>query len=191
MARLPIGTRSLLWGAHQVALHPLFVALAWRRLYGRWPSRWPEWVAIVVHDLGYWGLGDMDGEEGERHPAFGTAYMAYHFDRGLVMDLDWPLGHWAWFAGGHSRSYAARLGMPTSPLMAADKLATVLMPLWLYAGLCWLSGEWLEYRARWVAAGTYPGRPDDGVLTWARHLQANWRRFERADAVAGKAYGGE
>lgn len=74
---------------------------------------------------------------------------------------------------------------------AIGKLAAVLMPLPLYVALVWLSGEWTEYRDRWVASGTYPGRPDDGVLTWARHLRANWRRFERADAVAGRAYGGE
>jgi len=41
MRRLPIGPRALLVGAHQFALHPLFVALAWRRLHGSWPRDWP------------------------------------------------------------------------------------------------------------------------------------------------------
>lgn len=182
--KLPIGSRSLLFGAHQFALHPLFVALAWRKLYGGWPRRWAEWVAIVCHDWGYWGLGDMDGAEGERHPRGGADLAHRLCDRGGST-------RWWQFAAGHTRSFAGLAGIHTSPLMPADKLATVLMPLWLYAALCWLSGEWLEYRSRWVAAGTYPGRPDDGVWTWARHLRANWRRFERADTVAGRAYDGE
>lgn len=187
MRRLPIGTRSLLFGAHQVLLHPLFVALAWRKLYGAWPRKWPEWVAIIVHDWGYWGSPDLDGPVGELHPMGGARLVAR-----LCGGRDQvAYRRWYEFTAGHSRSYARILNIPTSPLMPADKLATVLMPLPLYAALCWLSGEYLEYRDRWVDAGTYPGRPDDNVWTWARHLRANWRRFERADAVAGKAYGGE
>jgi hypothetical protein len=65
MKRLPIGTRNLLYGAHQFALHPLFVTLAWRRLYGAWPREIPIWVAFVVHDGGYWG-GRRDGRRGWR-----------------------------------------------------------------------------------------------------------------------------
>lgn len=65
--RIPRGTRSLRFGAHQVALHPRFVALAWRRLHGALP-RDPRIVgAFVVHDIGYWGLGEMDGEAAQRH----------------------------------------------------------------------------------------------------------------------------
>lgn len=187
MVRLPIGTRSLLFGAHQVALHPLFVALAWRRLYGGWPRKVPIWVAFFLHDIGYWGCESMDGDDGLQHPERGAAILSALFD-----DHWWTNGmEWYLFSATHSRSYAKEIDFIPGPLMAADKLATVLMPLWLYAGLCWLSGEWREYRQRWIDAGTYPGRPDDGVLTWARHLRANWRRFERADALAGKAYGGE
>ena len=37
---MKVGTRSLLFGSHQFMLHPLFVAIAWRRLYGRWPHGW-------------------------------------------------------------------------------------------------------------------------------------------------------
>ena len=43
-----IGTKSLLYGAHQFALHPFFVALAWRRLYGRWPRDPRIWLAFLV-----------------------------------------------------------------------------------------------------------------------------------------------
>lgn len=185
---MQIGTRSLLFGAHQFALHPLFVALAWRTLYGRFPRDPRIWVAFLVHDWGYWSCGDMDGREGAAHPLRGANLMGRWFDRRV--HVVW-LGAWWRFAAGHSRTCAATLGIPTSPLMAADKLATVLMPRWLYCALCRLSGEWVEYRDRWVAAGTYPGRPDDGVWAWSGHLRANWSRFRAPGATAGRAYGGE
>lgn len=178
---MAVGTRSLLFGAHQCAIHPLFVAAAWVRLYG-WRDlwRWQLWLCFVVHDWGYWGCGEMDGPDGERHPERG-ARIAYH--------LAGP--RWGAFCAGHSRTFARLVGINTSRLMRADKLATVLYPLWLYAALCWLSGEWVEYRDRWVGAGTYPGRADDGVRAWGRHLQANWARFRDQNATAGKAYGHE
>lgn len=182
--RLSVGTKSLLWGGHQFILHPIFVALAWRKLYGAWPRSLGVWLAFVVHDWGYWGLSDMDGEEGEQHPFRGAALVSRFFDVPFE-------GTWFRFTAGHSRSYAKRLEMPTSMLMRADKLATAMMPNWLYVSLLWLSGEWVEYRDLWVAAGTYPGQPDDGLLAWSRHLQANWARFKSKDAVAGRAYGGE
>lgn len=76
---IPMGTRSLLWGAHQFLIHPLFVALAWWRLYGfPWDPR--LWVAFFVHDLGYWGMPNMDGPEGEEHPRLGAALMHAFFD---------------------------------------------------------------------------------------------------------------
>lgn len=193
MRRLPIGTRSLLWGAHQVALHPLFVALAWRRLYGGWPRRWPEWVAIVCHDWGYWGLDWMDGPVGELHPMGGARLVAR-----LVAGRDQDdYRRWYEFTASHSRTYARILGVAPSPLMQADKLGTHLYPRWLYALLVWLSGEYLEYRDRWVATiddhgrSRYPGSPDDGPWAYAGHLQANWARFRDPAAVAGQAYGGE
>lgn len=187
--RLPVGTRSLLYGSHQVVLHPIFVAVAWRRLYGRWPRDPRIWVAIVVHDWGYWGCPDMDGRQGEAHPLRGANLLGRLFDRHeprIVWD-----GRWWRFAAGHSRTFAARLGIPTSPLMQADKLGTALYPRAIYALLCWLSGEWVEYRDRWVAAGTYPGRADDGAWAYCGHIQANWQRFRDPAAVAGRAYGGE
>lgn len=184
--RLPIGTRSLLYGAHQFILHPIFVAVAWRRLYGEWPRKLPTWFAFVCHDWGYWGCDELDGDAGERHPAYGAWLMWRLFDSGdLTRDSWWR------FAAGHSRSFAALVGIPPSPLMAADKLATVLYPRCLYALLCWLSGEYIEYRDRWVAAGTYPGKPTDNAWVYCGHLQANWERFRTPGAVAGKAYGGE
>ncbi len=77
---MKIGTKSVLFGAHQFLLHPLFVALAWTRLYGfPWDPR--LWVAFFVHDLGYWGKPNMDGPEGEEHPFLGARIMQRLFDR--------------------------------------------------------------------------------------------------------------
>lgn len=79
---LPVGTRSVLWGAHCWFIHPWFVAAAWWRLYGfAWDPR--LWVAFFVHDLGYlfqW-CRNMDGPEGERHVEWGAAVMHLLFDR--------------------------------------------------------------------------------------------------------------
>jgi hypothetical protein len=186
--KLTVGTRSILWGGHQFILHPIFVALAWRKLYGSWPRKLPIWFAFFLHDIGYWGKNEMDGEEGENHPEWGAAILSDLFDYGAWSNGD----EWYIFSATHSRSYASKIDRwDCSDLMRADKLATAMMPQWLYVALLWLSNEWVEYRDRWVAAGTYPGKPDDGIWAWSTHLQANWSRFNDVNAVAGKAFGGE
>lgn len=162
---MKMGTRSLLFGAHQVVLHPIFVALAWRKLYGKWPRSLGVWFAFVVHDWGYWGLGDMDGDEGKRHPMRGAALVSRFFDVPFSPT-------WFRFTAGHSRSYANLLEIPTSMLMPADKLATALMPFWLYVALVGLSGEWREYLALHIAHG-YSG--ERTLIAWARHLRGDWQ----------------
>lgn len=178
---MKIGTRSVLFGAHQFLLHPLFVAWGWVRCHG-WRDmwRWQLWLCFVVHDWGYWGKGDLDGEDGEMHPDLGAR---------IVWHLAGPL--WAAFCAGHSRGYARRVGIATSKLMRPDKQATYLMPRWLYVLLIALGGEWVEWRDLWIAAGGYPGAIDDGPWAYSGHIRDNWRRFESADAEAGYAFGGE
>ena len=62
-----VGTKSVLYGAHAFYLHGFFVARAWWILYGfPWDVR--LWIAFFIHDLGYLGKPNMDGEEGECHP---------------------------------------------------------------------------------------------------------------------------
>jgi hypothetical protein len=192
---LPVGPRSVLFGAHQFIIHPVFVEIAWRRLYKLTPT-WRQRAAFVLHDLGYlfqW-CRDMDGEEGLRHPRWGAHLMHRLFDRNRIAIDEWRIGqsyYWHNFAAGHSRSYAELVCIDCSPLMRADKLATALYPPWLYVLLVRLSGEWREYRDRWIAAGTYPGTETDGPREWAAHLQENWSRFRRPDATVGRAYGRE
>jgi len=165
-----------------------YVFLAWRRLYG-WPKDYRLYVAFLLHDIGYAGLHDLDGDEGQRHPLRGANLMGRLFDRGETDTC--REGRWWRFTGAHSRTYAAMLAMPHSPLMAVDKLATATYPRWRYALLCWTSGVYVEYRGRWAAAGTYPVRADDGAWAYCGHLQRNWARFKVRGAAAGRAYGGE
>lgn len=128
-----VGTKSLLFGVHQIILHPIFVTWAWRKLYKSWPN-WKELVCIIVHDWGYWGKPDMDGEEGKDHPYLG-GYIA-----------DWLFGDlWMEFCALHSRWMANRWEMPVSKLCAPDKYALTLYPKWLYYLLATASGELSEY----------------------------------------------
>lgn len=130
---MKIGTRSILFGGHQFLIHPLFVALAWWKLYGfPWDPR--LWVAFFVHDLGYWGLPNMDGPEGERHVEWGANVMGRLFGP-----------EWKDFCLYHSRFYAKRDGQQFSRLCIADKLSFCLTPRWLYLLMTRASGEVYEY----------------------------------------------
>lgn len=159
-----IGTKSVLFGAHQFALHPLLIALGWWKEYGfrrvviservvdellspyhsiEFVARTETslldprlWVAFMVHDLGYLGKPNMDGPEGETHPELGARIM-----RRLFGDV------WGDFCLTHSRYYAKRLGRPVSALCYADKWVIVLEPAWLYIPRVWFSGELREYAA--------------------------------------------
>ena len=77
---MKVGTKSVLFGAHCFFIHPLFVAAAWRKLYG-FPKDWRLWLAFFVHDLGYVGKPNMDGPEGESHVELGAAIVHRCFDR--------------------------------------------------------------------------------------------------------------
>lgn len=130
---MTIGTRSVLFGAHQFLLHPIFVAVAWTRLYGfPWDPR--LWLAFIVHDLGYLGKRDMDGVDGESHPELGARIMGALFGT-----------RWYQFCLFHSRYYAKRHGSPPSRLCMADKLSFVVTPAWLYLPMTRLTGEIYEY----------------------------------------------
>lgn len=141
--RPAVGTRSVLFGAHQFLLHPWFVAWGWWTLFGfPWDPR--LWVAFFVHDLGYLGKPNMDGPEGESHPILGGRIMARLF--GLK---------WYAFSVYHSRFLAGQHGVPLSPLCYADKMAIVLTPWWIYLPLTRLTGEGDEYRERARPGGKY------------------------------------
>ena len=128
-----IGTKSVLFGVHQFAVHPWFVAWAWWKLYG-FPFDPRLWVAFFIHDLGYIGKPNMDGPEGETHPELAARMMLRLFGKA-----------WGDFTLLHSRFYAKKLGRTFSRLCVADKLAIALTPAWLYLRQARATGELAEY----------------------------------------------
>lgn len=147
-----VGTKSVLFGAHQFAIHPWFVAAGWYKLYGfPWDPR--LWVAFFVHDIGYFGKPNMDGPEGELHPYTGAKIMRVFGE------------HWYEFTLYHSRFLAKAQSKQPSRLCIADKLAITLTPSWLYVPMACLSGEIWEYRQN-------AARDNEGLLTtshWSWH----------------------
>ena len=145
---MKVGTKSVLFGAHQFLIHPWFVAYAWWKLYGiPWDPR--LWVAFFVHDLGYWGKPNMDGPEGDWHVALGAKIMGCLFDgfgKSRVGQQDHPY-HVSWycFCFYHSRFMAKKYNVLYSRLCVADKLSISLEPWWFYLPRVILSGEIKEY----------------------------------------------
>lgn len=130
---MKIGTRSVLFGVHQFAIHPWIVAIAWWKLYG-FPCDLRLWIAFLVHDVGYIGKPNMDGAEGETHVEAGAKLMGWLFGE-----------NWYWFTLFHSRFYAKKHQKAFSRLCVADKLAIALTPGWLYLLQANLTGEISEY----------------------------------------------
>ena len=145
---MKIGTKSVLFGAHQFLIHPWFVAYAWWKLYGfPWDPR--LWVAFFVHDLGYWGKPNMDGPEGDRHVVLGAEIMGWLFDRfgesRAGQEEHKYHASWYCFCFYHSRFMAKKYGFLYSRLCVADKLSIALEPWWFYLPRVILSGEIHEY----------------------------------------------
>jgi len=140
---MKVGTKSLLFGVHQFLIHPLVVALAWRKYYGRWPQDKAEWVSIIVHDWGYWGCDDMDGATGRDHPLRGCeiAWDILKSDRAARQKA-------ATLCLGHSSNFAMSRGEPVSDLYAPDKLSILFEPRWFYLLRGFASGEIWEYLDR-------------------------------------------
>lgn len=170
---MKIGTKSVLYGAHAFWLHPLLLAYAWMKLYGfSWRLTDPRlWIVFFVHDLGYIGKPNMDGEEGELHPMLGAKILGF-FDAGsspvirylsrwrhiarsvsFVLDFIWgrnaPGGvTWYCFCFYHSRFLAKKYGVRPSMLCMADKMVIVVEPTWLYLPRVRWTGEVDEYMAK-------------------------------------------
>lgn len=130
---MKVGTKSVLYGAHCFIIHPWFVALGWWKIYG-FPFDPRLWVAFFVHDLGYMGKPNMDGEEGEQHPYFGAKIMGFLFGK-----------KWYDFTLYHSRFLAKKNSAQYSKLCVADKMSFQLTPRWLYIPMVKATGEVYEY----------------------------------------------
>lgn len=162
---MKIGTKSVLFGAHCFFLHPFFVAYAWWKLYG-FPFDPRLWIAFFVHDLGYLGKPNMDGEEGELHPYWGACLMGLLFGK-----------KWFDFTLYHSRFLSKKMGSRFSKLCVADKLALTLTPQWLYLPMVNWTGEIKEYMkdAAINSNGDIPVQSDQKI--WLKSVQDyvfNW-----------------
>jgi hypothetical protein len=134
---MKIGTKSLLFGIHQIFWHPFVVCRAWLYLYGR-PS-FKELICIFIHDWGYFGKPNLDGErmdEGKYHPALGAKIAGMLFSHKEYL-----------LCAGHSRSYAKLVHVDISKLCWADKLSFAFEPCWFYLLRARLSGELKEIRS--------------------------------------------
>jgi hypothetical protein len=152
---MKIGTKSILFGAHCFFIHPIFVFIAWWKLYG-FPFDLRLWTAFFVHDLGYWEKPNMDGKEGKTHPEFGAELMHKWFDKKTnnVYDRFHNFNHvmysrkWYYFTLYHSRFLAKKENNGEySKLCVADKLSITLEPKWFYLTRVILSGEIKEYKS--------------------------------------------
>lgn len=150
---MTVGTRSVLFGVHNIFVHPLFVGLAWWKLFG--PPLDPRlWIAFLVHDVGYIGKSSVEGPIGETHVELGARIMQALFGTS-----------WGDFCRRHSRYYARSRGLRISRLCVADKFAFVLTPAWLYLPLARASGELAEYM-KWSKerqAGSEHFMPEEGA----------------------------
>jgi hypothetical protein len=150
---MKIGTKTLLIGAHQILWHPVCVTLAWRELHNK---RWPDWkifICIVIHDWGYWGSPNIEGEEGENHPYLGARLALRYLDDSNDLILNHVYADFCLF---HSRTLSAIFSRIPSDLCWADKLSVKFDPWWLYLLRVWLSGEIHEYRKKAAELGEVP-----------------------------------
>ncbi|KAA6348676.1 hypothetical protein EZS27_003909 [termite gut metagenome] len=164
---MKVGTKSVLFGAHCFFIHPLFVFIAWWKLFG-FPYDIRLWVAFFVHDLGYWGKPNMDGKEGETHVELGAKIMHALFDWKFLntfydLDTGKPIkvyySVWGNFSLYHSRFYAKKDDANYSKLCVADKYSICLEPYWLYLPRVILSGEIKEYMRRSGEKSKFKGEP--------------------------------
>lgn len=162
---MKIGTKSLLFGCHQFLIHPLFVFAAWCKLYGfPWDIR--IWVAIFVHDIGYWGRNDIDGDDGKLHPWNGA----------ILMDKFGP--EWGDLCIKHSGSYCSLIGEAPGKLYYADKLAFCMEPWWLYAPRVYATGEIREFRAN-------SAKYDASTISMSNHQWFDWLKNKTLEKVNG------
>ncbi len=131
---MKLGTKTLLFGVHQIFLHPLLVLIAWIKLYKSFPS-FKELFCIFIHDWGYWGMESLKCAKGDTHPELGARIVNKLFG-----------SEWRDFILGHSSFYIKRNGIPQSKLLPPDKYWHCIIPLWVYKLLAVPTGEFAHYR---------------------------------------------
>lgn len=162
---MKIGTKSLLFGVHQIIIHPICVYRAWRYLYGR--PKWREVICIIIHDWGYFGKPNIDGPEGSRHPEYAARLATKLFG---IRYGDLCLYH--------SRHYARDAVQEPSKLCWADKLSIIMEPKWFYLFRARISGELREFREEAAADGFMSIDQTDSVwYDWISGFMAEMGRL--------------
>lgn len=131
---MSLGTKTLLFGVHQIFIHPFLVTIAWIILYKSLPNL-RELICIFIHDWGYWGKKDLKGADGDTHPELGAKIALFIFGEKYKQ-----------FILGHSTFYTCRNDIEVSKLMAPDKYWHCIVPYWVYALLSIPTGEMKHYR---------------------------------------------
>lgn len=150
------GTKSLLMGAHQLIIHPILVCRAWHKLYGHLDFK--TFLCIMVHDWGYWGCKDMDGQDGMFHPYRGACAIQKLGDEYIELCLY------------HSRDFAGMFNHEPSKLCWADKYSFCFEVPWFYILRTKLTGELYEYRAKAAINNLVPRDATD--MEWFQQLSA-------------------
>ena len=185
---MKVGTKSLLFGVHQVIIHPIMVFIAWCKLFG-FPKDPRLWVAFFVHDLGYWGKPNMDGKEGETHVELGARIMHKLFDPLKIKQRGYPGyygipitriydNYWYNFTLYHSRFYAKTNNAPISKLSIADKYAFCVCPKWIYLPMARWSGEIYEYMDENKNRSGHSYKGEDDWFEHVRVFMENWVKDE-------------
>ena len=113
------GTKSLLFGCHQFVMHPLFIVLAWRKLYHRWPKPW-QLVCIFLHDIGHLGKDYLTHyEQKKMHWQLGAKIANKLFGfKGMAL------------ISGHTNQSSRGNSNYHSQLFFADKYSRLISPRW-------------------------------------------------------------
>ena len=161
---MKIGTKTLFFGCHQFIIHPLYVYIAWIKLYHKLPSI-GETLAIIIHDWGYFGKGDLDGIDGEKHPEWACKF--FNNIKHLWFTQNWfvkclDLSDLCLY---HSRSYAKIYNAEPSKLCWADKYGTILYGKYLWTFLATISGELNEYKTN----DMYKVKEQESYNIWSWH----------------------
>ena len=122
------GTKSLLFGSHSI-IHSILVVIAWYKIYGKLPN-WKEFVCIMIHDIGYFGMNHLSNKSNLGHARLGAKIAGYLFDYNL-QETPWNrTKDWYNFVLGHSLSECKRSGIEPSKLEIVDDYSLVIMPMW-------------------------------------------------------------
>jgi hypothetical protein len=200
---MKIGTKSVLFGAHQFILHPLLLIVGWWQEYGA--SR------VLIGYRMVWEEVRLNKRESLRRlvqrsvrasiwdPRLWVAFIVHDLGYLGKPNMDGPEGEthpefgaavmrrlfgepWGEFVLTHSRYYAKRLNRPVSPLCMADKRVIIIEPWWLYLPRVWATGELAEFMAVAQRRATAPIEPGDPLTFHERSAMAsgNARAWNRA-----------